>query len=196
MKQSLVFVFLILSSAGISQKKTGLKLWYAQSSGTTWENALPLGNGRLGAMVYGNPDTEIIQLNEHTLWSGSPNRNDNPLALDSLPALRKLIFDGKQKEAEQMANRVILSKKSQGQMFEPAGNLQLIFDGHKNYTDYYRELDIERAVVKVSYKVGDVSYTREVLTSFPDRVIVINLTASRPRSISFTAFYSSVSSKR
>ena len=82
---------------------------------------MPIGNGRLGAMVYGNVETETIQLNEHTVWSGSPNRNDNPLALDSLPEIRKLIFDGKQKEAERMANRVIISKKSHGQMFEPVG---------------------------------------------------------------------------
>jgi alpha-L-fucosidase 2 len=121
-----------------------LKLWYDQPSGTTWENALPIGNGRLGAMVYGNVDTEIIQLNEHTLWSGGPNRNDNPLALDSLSEIRKLIFDGQQKEAERMANRVILSKRSHGQMFEPAGDLHLTFNGHEVFTNYYRELDIEK----------------------------------------------------
>jgi len=190
MKQFLVFIFLILSSFCFSQNKTSLKLWYNQPAGSTWENALPIGNGRLGAMVYGNVDTETVQLNEHTLWSGSPNRNDNLLAMDSLPIIRKLIFEGKQKEAEQMANRIILSKKSQGQMFEPAGNLQLAFDGHENFTNYYRELDIERAVAKTSYKVGDVIYTREVLASFPDRLIVIHLTTSKPHSISFTAFYS------
>ncbi len=184
-----------IGCSAISQNNTGLKLWYNQPSGTTWENALPIGNGRLGAMVYGNVETETIQLNEHTLWSGSPNRNDNPLALDSLPEIRKLIFDGKQKEAEQMANRIIISKKSHGQMFEPAGNLHLVFDGHENYTNYYRELDIEKAVTKTSYNVGDVTYTREVFASFPDRVIVIHLTASKPNSISFTAFYSTPLSK-
>jgi alpha-L-fucosidase 2 len=88
-----------------------------------WENALPIGNGRLGAMIYGNVDTETIQLNEHTLWSGSPNRNDNPLALDSLDAIRKLIFAGKQKDAENLANKVIISKQSHGQMFQPLGEL-------------------------------------------------------------------------
>ncbi len=74
-------------------------------------------------------------------------------------------------------------------MFEPVGELQLAFNGHDNYANYYRELDIEKAVAKTSYKVGDVTYTREVLASFPDRVIVIRLTASKPDSISFTAFY-------
>lgn len=190
MRQLLCIFLLLAATISFSQNKTGLKLWYNQPSGSTWENALPIGNGRLGAMVYGNIEKETIQLNEHTVWSGSPNRNDNTLSLDSLAAIRKLIFDGKQKEAESLANRIILSKKSHGQMFEPVGEFHLSFDGHENYTNYYRELDIERAVTKTSYTVGDVTYTREVLASFPDRVVVVHLTASKPNSLSFTAFYS------
>jgi alpha-L-fucosidase 2 len=166
-----------------------LKLWYKQPSGNSWENALPIGNGRLGAMVYGNVDTERIQLNENTLWSGSPNRNDNPLALDSLAVLRSLIFAGRQKDAEEMANRIIVSKKSHGQMFEPLGELQLVFDNHHNYGNYYRELDIEKAIAKTSYKLRDVTYTREVLASLPDRIIVMRISANKPHSLSFTAFY-------
>lgn len=185
------FACIILS--GMATKATaqaGLKLWYTQPSGTIWENALPIGNGRLGAMIYGNPVQEIIQLNEHTLWSGSPNRNDNTLSLDSLSQIRKLIFDGKQKAAEELANKVIISKTSQGQMFEPAGELHLTFKGHEHFTDYYRELDIEKAIATTKYKVGEVSFTREVLASFPDRVIVMHLTANKPKSISLAAFFS------
>lgn len=185
-----VFLCLTVLSASVhAQNQSNLKLWYTKPSGNIWENALPIGNGRLGAMIYGNVVTETIQLNEHTLWSGSPNQNDNPLALDSLAAIRKLIFDGKQKEAEKLANNVIISKKSHGQMFEPAGELHLVFKDHENYTNYYRELDIERAVSKTSYTVRDVTYTREALASFPDRVVVMHLTASKPNHISFTAFY-------
>ncbi|MBS1565929.1 MAG: glycoside hydrolase family 95 protein [Bacteroidetes bacterium] len=187
----MLFISLVTSLTIVhAQNENGLKLWYKQPAGNIWENALPVGNGRLGAMVYGNVNTETLQLNEHTLWSGSPNRNDNPLALDSLAEIRRLIFEGKQKDAERMANRVIISKKSQGQMFEPAGELKLSFDGHDSYTGYYRELDIERAVATTSYKVGDISYRREVFASFPDRVVVMHLTASKPGSISFRAFYS------
>lgn len=175
---------------GLSQNKPGLKLWYKNPSGKIWENALPVGNGRLGAMVFGNVGQETIQLNEHTVWSGSPNRNDNPDALASLPEIRHLILDKKQKEAEQLANKTIISKKSHGQMFQPVGNLLLTFTGHDNYSNYYRELDIERAVTKTYYTVGDVTYTREVLASFPDRIIAIRLTASKPRSISFSASFS------
>jgi alpha-L-fucosidase 2 len=192
MKNSFLFFSLIVAATCFAQPNKGLKLWYNTASGKTWENALPIGNGRLGAMIYGNVSTETIQLNEHTLWSGSPNRNDNPLALDSLTEMRKLIFEGKQKEAERLANKVIISKKSHGQMFEPAGELQLRFEGHDNYSNYYRELDIEKAIAKTTYSVDGINYTREVLASFPDRVIVMHLTASKPNSISFTAFYTSV----
>ncbi|HET9746786.1 MAG TPA: glycoside hydrolase family 95 protein, partial [Chitinophagaceae bacterium] len=127
------------------------------------------------------------QLNEHTVWSGSPNRNDNPLALDSLGFIRKLIFEGKYKEAERIANNSIITKTSHGQMFQPVGNLELAFEGHGDYTNYYRELDIEKAISKTSYRVSDVVYTREALASFPDRVIAIRLTAGKPGSISFSA---------
>ncbi|TDH23480.1 glycoside hydrolase family 95 protein [Segetibacter sp. 3557_3] len=185
------FVLLLIASTnGYAQNKPGLKLWYNKPSGKTWENALPIGNGRLGAMVFGNVEKETIQLNEHTIWSGGPNRNDNPLALDSLQTIRRLIFEGKQKDAERIANRVIITKKSHGQMFQPAGNVQLTFNEHENFTSFYRELDIERAVAKTSYKVGDVTYTREAFASFPDRVVVMRLTASKPGSISFTISFS------
>jgi alpha-L-fucosidase 2 len=106
------------------------------------------------------------------LLSGSPNRNDNP-ALSSLPEIRKLIFEGKQKEAEQLANKTIITKNSHGQMFLPVGSLHLAFPGHENFTKYYRELDIERAVAKTTYSVGSIVYTREVIASLADRLIVI-----------------------
>ena len=189
MKQLLSIFFLFATTVGFSQNKGRLKLWYKQSAGDTWENALPIGNGRLGAMVYGNVEKETIQLNEHTVWSGSPNRNDNPLALDSLALIRQLIYDGKRKEAERVVNNAIITKKSHGQKFEPVGSLQLAFTGHKNFSNYYRELDIERAVAKTSYTVGDVTYTREALASFPDRVVAMRLTASKRGSISFIAFF-------
>lgn len=195
MKKGLLIFLIMPVITCYSQNKTGLKLWYKQPSGKTWENALPIGNGRVGAMVYGNVEKETLQLNEHTLWTGGPNRNDNPLALDSLAIIRQLIFEGKQKEAEQVANRVIISKKSHGQMFQPVGSLQLAFDGHENYTNYYRDLDIEKAVTKTSYSVGSVSYTREAFASFPDRVIVMRLTTDKPGTISFTAFFSTPQAK-
>ncbi|HMP92595.1 MAG TPA: glycoside hydrolase family 95 protein, partial [Phnomibacter sp.] len=164
----------------VGQPPEALKLWYNQPAGKTWENALPIGNGRLGAMVYGNVEQEIIQLNEHTLWSGSPNRNDNPLALDSLPLIRQLIFEGKHKEAERIAGRVIISKTSHGQMFQPLGSLILTFPGHNGYTQYYRELDIEKAVTKTTYTNAGVTFTREAFASFSHNAVVMRITASKP----------------
>src|SRR3954469_23547233 len=114
MRKVFFILLLFATTSAVAQNNTDLKLWYRQPSGKTWENALPIGNGRLGAMIYGNVDKEIIQLNEHTLWSGSPNRNDNPLSLDSLAIIRQLIFEGKQKDAERIVNRVIITKKSHG----------------------------------------------------------------------------------
>jgi len=186
------FLFLI----GFSQESQNLKLWYNQPSGKNWENALPIGNGFLGAMVYGNVDNEIIQLNENTVWSGGPNRNDNPDALAALPEIRKMIFDGKHKEAEKLGNQAFISKKSHGQMFQPVGNLNLNFDGHEKYSNYRRELDIEKAIAKTNYQVNGITYTREAFVSFSERVIVIHLSADKKGSVSFTANYTSPHKKK
>ncbi len=191
MKLLLLTCLLVTTSFALAQQKQGLKLWYSQPAGEVWENALPIGNGRLGAMVYGNVATETLQLNEHTVWSGSPNRNDNPDALAALPQVRKLIFEGHYKEAEKLANQSIMTKKSHGQKFQPVGNLLLDFQGHENPANYRRELDIERAVSQTSYKVGDVTYTRQAFTSFPDNVLVVQLTADKPNKLSFAARFSS-----
>jgi len=182
--KSIAVILLVISY--FAQAQQPLKLWYNQPSGNTWDNALPLGNGRLGAMVYGNVQEEKIQLNETTFWTGSPSRNDNPDALAALPEIRKLVFEGKQKLAEELAGKTMQSKNN-GQMYQPVGNVKLHFAGHDNYSNYYRELDIKRAVAKTTYTVNGVDYTREVFTSFPDQVIVIRLTASKPGSISFIA---------
>ncbi|HYF67975.1 MAG TPA: glycoside hydrolase family 95 protein [Ohtaekwangia sp.] len=192
--RSLLLTFLLtLKLAGVlSQNTTShLRLWYDEPSGEVWENALPIGNGKVGAMVYGNVENETIQLNEHTVWSGSPNRNDNPKALESLQEIRRLIFEGKHKEAEAIANKTIISKSSHGQMFQPVGNLELYFPGHQQYTNYKRELDIASAITTVTYTIGDITYRREVLTSLTEGVIAIRLSASAKGQISCIAEFSS-----
>ena len=187
MKWSFYLIFFCIPISFFGQHSDDLKLWYDEPSGDTWENALPLGNGRLGAMVYGNVDTEIFQLNEHTVWSGSPNRNDNTNALEALPKVRELIFNGKYKAAEKLANDKIITKKSHGLMFQPVGNLELSFPNHTDYQDYCRELDISNAISKTSYKINGVTFTRESFVSLTDRLLVIRLTASKPGKIDFTA---------
>src|SRR5512145_2101258 len=107
-----ILFWAILFEVG-AQNNTLMKLWYDHPA-AKWTEALPVGNGRLGAMVYGNPSKEVIQLNENTVWAGSPNRNDNPDAREALPEIRKLIFEGKYKEAQDLANGKVISKTSHG----------------------------------------------------------------------------------
>jgi alpha-L-fucosidase 2 len=144
-----VFYFAACQS---SETKGGkLKMWYDKPA-TVWNEALPVGNGRLGAMIYGDPAAEKIQLNEETFWSGGPSRNDNPKALEALPKIRELIFNGKFKEAETMVNENMLTQLH-GSKYQVVGDLVLNFPGHENFTNYYRELDLERAVFKTTYQV-------------------------------------------
>src|SRR5690606_10721206 len=180
-------VLLLVGVVTVSAQDASMKLWYTTPAGGVWENALPIGNGRLGAMVFGEVPRETVQLNEHTVWSGSPNRNDNPDALAALPELRQMIFDGRHDEALDLANRAIMSKKSHGQKFQPVGNLLLDFPGHENYTNYYRELDLQNATTTTTYQVGDVAYTRKAIASLVDHTVVVHLTASEKKSITFTA---------
>ena len=192
------YSFNLLFFFGISifaQAQSDLKLWYKTPSGDVWENALPIGNGFQGAMVYGNVGKEILQLNESTVWSGSPNRNDNPLAKEALAQIRQFLFQGEYKKAEKLINETIITKKSHGQMFQPVGNLELNFPDQK-YSDYYRELDIENAVAKTMYKVNGVTFTREAFTSFTDRVLVIRLSADKPGQLSFAAGFTSEHKKQ
>lgn len=172
-------------------QKTPLKLWYKQPAGNTWEAALPIGNGFLGGMIYGNTQREIIKLNEGTVWSGGPNRNENPLAKASLPEIRKLIFEGKNKEAQQLASKTIQSPGINGMKFQPVGDLNIDF-GHMDATDYNRELDIEKAVQTTTYTSNGVRYKRESFASLTDRVIVVRISADRPGSVSLNAFLNSL----
>ncbi|MCH7411060.1 glycoside hydrolase family 95 protein [Belliella sp. DSM 111904] len=186
-KTILLFIIILEISQSYGQIANDLKLWYQQPSGETWENALPIGNGRLGAMIYGNTANEIIQLNEETVWSGSPNRNDNPDALNSLSKIQDLIFKGEYKKAEELAKNSIQSKKSHGQMYQTVGNLLLNFDGHHNPMDYHRELDISNAIHKTRYKIGQTTYHREAFASLTDDVIVIKISADKKSVINFKA---------
>lgn len=188
MKKIVAFCFLSFAFVSVvfSQEKQALKLWYSQPA-KQWVEALPVGNGRLGAMIYGDPINEIIQLNENTVWAGSPNRNDNPEAKAALPEVRKLIFEGKYKEAQDIINQKFISKTSHGMPYQTVGNLNLKFSGHENVTGYYRELDIENAISTTKYSVDGVGFKSEVIASNPDQVIVVRISADKPGKISFSA---------
>lgn len=186
LKVSSVLGALLFSFQVKAQNDNNLKLWYNQPA-RQWVEALPVGNGRLGAMVFCDPSKETIQLNENTIWAGQPNRNDNPNAKASLEEVRKLIFEGKYKEAEQLVNRDFISKTSLGMPYQTAGNLKLNFPGNENYSDYYRELDLEKAVVSSHYKSGGVTYNTQVFSSFPDQVMVVRISSDKTGMLRFSA---------
>lgn len=168
-----------------------LTLRYDQPA-KVWEEAIPLGNSRLGAMVYGIPQREEIQLNEETIWGGSPYRNDNPEALKALPEVRELIFEGKNREADQLINRTFFTK-THGMPFQTAGSVILEFPGHDNFQSYRRELDLNRAVTTTRYQVEGVEYTREAFSSFADDVVIMRITANKKGALNFKAGYTNQS---
>ncbi len=182
-----LFVCALLVAQHLSaQSDNGLRLWYNHPA-RKWVEALPIGNGRLGAMVYGDPSIETIQLNEITVWGGQPNRNDNPNAREALPEVRRLIFAGKYKNAQNLIDQKFISKISQGMPYQTVGNLRLVFPGHEHYTDYYRELDIAKAVETTRYTVDGVRYESQAFASFPDQVVIVRISSDKPGSINFSA---------
>ncbi|MFN8445157.1 MAG: glycoside hydrolase family 95 protein [Caldilineaceae bacterium] len=166
---------------------TPLKLWYRQAA-QKWVEALPVGNGRLGAMIFGGIENERLQINEDTLWSGGFKNTTSPNAKAALPAVRQAIFEGNYLEADQLA------KGLQGpftQSYQPLGDLYLHFDQQGEATDYRRELDLDTATATTSYRCGDVTFQREVFASAPDQVIVVRLSVDRPGALTFSATVSS-----
>lgn len=160
------------------------KLWYIQPA-STWNEALPVGNGRLGAMVFGGINHERIQLNEETIWSGTKEDFVNPRALKSLPVIRKLLFDGKYAEAQKLAQSDLMGNKTRPSAYQTLGDLHFQFDHASAVSDYKRDLDLEIAVSSVQYKVNKTTFRREIFSSAPDQAIVIHLSADQAGMISF-----------
>ena len=191
-KKRLIGYLFVMVSAGCihaQEKKVSAqeyKLWYDRPA-QVWTEALPLGNGRLGAMVYGTPGIEQIQLNEETIWAGRPNNNANPNALEYIPKVRELVFAGKYLEAQTLATEKVMAKTNSGMPYQSFGDLRIAFPGHTRYSDYYRELSLDSARAIVRYEVDGVQYQRETITSFTDQVVMVRLTANRPGQITFNA---------
>ncbi len=166
----------------------GLTLWYRQPA-RAWEEALPVGNGRLGAMVFGQVRGERIQLNEETVWDGYPRDTTNPKALEALPEMRRLLFAGKNEEATQLARATMLAVPERIHSYQSLGDLRLILPGHAKIADYRRTLDLDTGIASVSYLAGEIRHVREVFASAPAQVIAVRLTADRPASVSFEAAF-------
>ncbi len=163
-----------------------LSLWYRQPA-TQWTEALPIGNGRLGAMVFGGVAHERLQLNEDTLYAGGPYDNSNPEALAALPEVRRLIFAGEYAAAQKLADSNMMAVPRREMPYEPVGDLFLDFHGVDSPVNYRRELDLDTAVARVSFVSGGATFTREIFSSAADQVIVLKLAADQPGRISFTA---------
>ena len=188
---SLVGSFGLLLGLGLSTAAWAASdhvLWYASAAGE-WTEALPVGNGRLGAMVFGGVKRERIQFNEDTVWAGEPHDYSHPGAVRYLQRLRELLWSGKQREAEELAMETFMSVPLRQKAYQAFGDLWLEFPevDPAEVTDYRRELDLDRAVAAVSYRAGGVAYRREVFASFPDQVIVVRITADRQEGLHFKA---------
>lgn len=173
----------------LSAHAQNLKLWYQQPA-KTWVEALPVGNSSMGAMVYGGTSREELQLNEETLWGGGPYRNDNPKALESLAEVRNLIFSGKTMDAQNLIDQTFYTGRN-GMPYQTIGSLIIEAPGHEKAKNYYRDLDLERAVATTRYQVDGVNFQREVFASFPDRVIIVRFTADKPGELNFKVSYDS-----
>lgn len=163
-----------------------MKIWFNRPA-ADWNEALPVGNGRLGAMIFGGINLERLELNEESVWTGEPRWDANPDALKTLPQVRKLLFQGKYREAEELARKGIMgSKRNSGATYQALGDIYLNFGNQKGISEYRRELDLQNATVRVSYKAGQVNYKREVFCTHPDQALVIRLSSDKPGAISFS----------
>ncbi|AGC67127.1 alpha-1,2-L-fucosidase [Thermoclostridium stercorarium subsp. stercorarium DSM 8532] len=176
-----------MADAEGKSKKIKNILWYKEPANIKdgWEYALPLGNGRIGAMIYGGVENELIQLNEDSIWYGGPRDRNNPEAVRYLPTIRKLISEGRIREAENLAAIALSGIPESQRHYQPLGELYLNFENHKNPSYYRRELDIDNAVARVEYKIVDTLYTREMFVSAPQQVLAIKIKAEGSKSISF-----------
>ena len=183
-----IFKFVITCSICVFitkvQAQDTFKLSYNKPA-ELWTEALPIGNGSLGAMIFGGVTEEHIQFNEETLWAGKPHDYSHKGASNYLAEIRQLLTEGKQLEAQKLAQKEFMSTPLKQVPYQPFGDLYIAFKDHNNYSNYKRELDIEQAISTVSYNVNGVTYNREVLSSFPDQIIAVNLTSSKSKALNF-----------
>ena len=176
----------LLFTLTAAQAQPPQKLWYRQAA-VKWTEALPIGNGRLGAMVFGGVDEEHLQLNESTIWAGEKRDRMNPRGREGFLEARRLVMEGKAAEAEKVVDEKVLAIPRRMPPYQPLGDLRIRFQSEGSVQDYRRELDIDRAVASVQYRSGGVTYTREIFATAVEGMIVVRLTADQPGKLSFTA---------
>ncbi|MBR7018695.1 MAG: glycoside hydrolase family 95 protein [Prevotella sp.] len=182
--KKMFIALMLLTGLAVTAQTGERKLWYDHAA-TDWLEALPIGNSHMGAMVYGGADSEQIQLNEETFWSGSPHHNNSSEALQHLAEVRQLIFNGKEEEAHKLLDKYFI-KGPHGMRYLTLGSVFLKFWNQRNATGYYRDLDLETATAHVSYQVGNTKVQRTVMASLADPVIVVRLEADGQQPLSFS----------
>ena len=182
----LVSTFTVVVGIAGAAPVQDMKLWYDKPA-TQWVEALPVGNGRLGAMVFGGVESERLQLNEGTLWAGGPYDPSSPDAFIALPEARRLIFEGKYGEAHGLIGAKMMAHPLKQMPYETLGDLKLSFPREGDVTEYRRELDLDTAIARTTYTVDGVRFVREVFSSPVDQVIVVHLSADKPGRINFAA---------
>jgi alpha-L-fucosidase 2 len=182
------FIFINPTPVLCQDQPSELKIWFSKPA-ETWNDALPVGNGRLGAMIFGGIENERLQLNEESVWTGQPRWDANPNALKNLPKVRQLLFEGKYREAEKLAQGGILGsfRRDNASSYQTLGDLNLDFGSLRGVSNYRRELDIEKAIAKVTYTANQTNYNREIFSSYPDQALVVRLTADKEAALTFTA---------
>ena len=178
--------FLVCIAVGAPLLAADPVLWY-QHPAQRWGDALPVGNGRLGGMVFGGIAKEHVQLNEDTIWNGRKRDRVNPEALKALPEVRRLLFEGKVRAVEALEDEKMMGIPNRQPPYQPLGDLNIEFTGHDNATGYRRELNLATGVARVTYRVGDATFTREVLSSAPDQAVVVRISCDKPGQVSFRA---------
>ncbi|WP_288244145.1 glycoside hydrolase family 95 protein [uncultured Chryseobacterium sp.] len=189
-KLCIINICLLISIFSSAQNGGKYKLWYNKPA-AQWVEAIPIGNGRIAAMVYGDPYKEKLQLNESTFWSGGPSRNDNPEGPKVLDSIRYYLFKGNYKRAQILADKGLTAKTLHGSAFQNIGDLNLDFKNLGDVKDYYRELDIEKAITTTTFSSNGIKYKREIFSSIPDQIIVIKLSSDKKNALNFTANFSS-----
>ncbi len=194
MNRNLIFTLLgallLGSCSSGGEERQPLRLYYEQPA-TQWVEALPIGNGRIGAMHYGGLRHDELQLNEETVWGGSPHNNANPKAAASLDRIRQLIFSGHNAEAQALCGEAICSPGPNGMPYQTVGSLHLDFDLPDSCTEYERALDLRTALSTVRFTANGTTYTREAFVSGKEGLLVVHLTASKRGALTFTARYTS-----
>jgi alpha-L-fucosidase 2 len=183
-KLALVVVAGTALSVAAGAAESGFNLTYDKPA-AKWTEALPVGNGRIGAMVFGGTEDERLQINESTLWGGGPHNYTNPEAYPHLDEVRELIFAGKVDEAEKLSG-TLMGQPKLLMPYQPFCDVRLHFPGHDQAIDYRRELHLGDAIAETVYKVGSANFRREVFVSYPDQALVVRITASQPGKVTFS----------